>query len=633
MKKIVFIALVLLPFISHSQNYNVLLIPDSLLKSADAVLRNEEEKLFIHSPNSATYRHKYAITILKEAGDDYTQYMNRYDKFDALTEVNAKMYDATGRLIKTIKKKDMEDLAYEDRISLMNDARVKQFQFYNKSYPYTVEFEETEEYNGIYALPYWDPVKNFNLSVQQSSFYVETPASYTLHYHALNNQTPSPKIVHNAGTTTYFWEVANLCAFENEILHDELTKYMPEVLLTPSNFEIGGYKGNMDTWANLGNFILQLNKGRDQLPDNVKKEVHALVDNVSSIDEKIKLLYNYMQQNTHYILIIMGMGGWQPFDAGYVAKNKYGDCKALSNYMISLLKEVGINAKYVLINAEQKNIGNHLTFPSPYFNHAIACVPQGKDTTWLECTSQTISTGYLGDFTCDRDALLIDDDGGHVVHTPIYSSKDNLESRTVNATIDEEGNLQANIFTKHTGMQEDDVHDLINYYSKEEQKKKLNKALNLPTYKIDSFYFSEHKSKIPSIDEYLNITSPNYATVSGKRLFIQPNVFNKVSKLSNDRDRKFDVFIKYSYLDIDSINIAIPAGYKVEAMPKDESVNNKFGKYSIQCHVENNIIHLVRVHEQIANRLPASEYNDLVKFYDVMYKADHAKIVFVKQAE
>lgn len=631
MKNIVFALITILPIVSHTQNYNVSLIPDSLLTNADAVLRNEEEKIFIHSSHSATYQHKYAFTILKEAGDSYAQYVNRYDKFDILTEVIARMYDATGKLIKTIKKKDMEDLAYEDRISLMNDARVKQYQFYNKAYPYTVEFEETKDYNGIYSLPYWDPVKNFDLSVQQSSFYIETPVNYILHYHLLNDKTSSPKIIQNNNSITYFWEAKNLSAFENEPLHDELTKYMPEVLLTPSDFEIGSYKGNMDTWTNLGKFILQLNKDRDQLPDNVKKDVHALVDNVSSVDEKIKLLYNYMQQNTHYILILMGMGGWQPFNANYVAKNKYGDCKALSNYMISLLKEAGINAKYVLINAEQRNIGNHLTFPSPYFNHAIACVPLGKDTTWLECTSQTISTGFLGEFTCDRDALLVDDDGGHVVHTPVYSAKDNLESRKVTATIDEEGNLQADIFTKHAGMQEEDLSYLINSYSKEEQKKQLNKALDLPIYKIDSFYFNEHKSEIPVIDEYLKITSPNYATVSGKRFFIQPDIFNKVSKLNNDKERKFDVFIKYSYLDIDSINIRIPAGYTVEAMPKNEDIKNKFGKYSIRFQIENNTIHLIRTHEQIANRFPAAEYNDLVKFYDAMYKADHAKIVFVKQ--
>jgi hypothetical protein len=301
--------------------------------------------------------------------------------------------------------------------------------------------------------------------------------------------------------------------------------------------------------------------------------------------------------------------------------------------MVSLLKEININAKYVLITAGKGKRGLWLDFPAPYFSHAIMCVPNGKDTTWLECTSQTMSAGYLGTFTDNRDALLIDDDGGHVVHTPIYSAIDNLESRKVNATLDENGDLIAEIFTKHSGIQQELQHSLIHDANKEEREKYLNRDYNLPTYKIESFEYKEKKGKIPVVDEFIKMSSSNYATVSGKRLFVQPNLFNKASKYTEDKTRKFDVQIKYSYLDIDSINIKIPSGYSVEAMPKEVSIKNKFGEYKISYQFEGNTIHLVRLHEQKANYFPAEEYSNLVNFYEVMYKADRAKIVFVKNTD
>jgi hypothetical protein len=630
MKKKISLVLIFIPYLLSAQNYSVLSVPDSLIKNAEAVLRFEEAKIIIASPKSAIYKHKYAITVLRESGDNYAKYYNSYDKFDKLSEAVAKLYDASGKLIKTIKKREMEDVAYEDKIHLFSDARVKHCEFYNKTYPYTIEIEEEEDFDGIFHLPYWRPVRSSNFSVQQSSLIVQTPGNYNIHYKLLKN-TEAPHIVQNGNNKVYQWNVKNVLAIEYEVLQPDIVNYIPGVYITPSDFEIGGYSGNMDSWSNLGKFILSLNKGKDVLPENIKKQVHALTDNLSSTDEKIKVLYNFMQQNTHYILVTLGLGGWEPFDATYVAQNKYGDCKALSNYMVSLLKEANISAKYVLITAGDGLRGLWPDFPAPYFNHAVMCVPNGKDTTWLECTSQTESAGYMGTFTGDRDALLIDDDGGHVVHTPVYTAINNIEIRKVNATIDEEGNLLANMHTGYSGIQQEDAHIQLHYRNKEEREKYLNKHFSLPTYKIENFEYNEQQGKIPVIEESIKLSSPNYASVSGKRLFVQPNLFNKISKLPADNERKFDIQIRYSYLDIDTINIIIPIGYTVESIPKDESSINEFGEYKISYHIDKNKLQLIRIHKQGAHYFSASNYNALINFYDAMYKADRARIVFIKK--
>jgi len=388
----------------------------------------------------------------------------------------------------------------------------------------------------------------------------------------------------------------------------------------------------MSSWKDLGKFISTLNEGKDQVPENIKQQVIDLAQKGQTTEEKVKLIYEFMQKSTRYISIQMGIGGWQPFDATYVAAKSYGDCKALSNYMVSLLKLVGIKSNYVLITAGKGRSGLSEDFPAPYFNHAIMCVPGEKDTLWLECTSQTESAGFMGTFTDNRKALLINENGGIVVKTPAYSVADNLQLRRVSATIDAEGNLVAEAKTRFTGQQQAEQHRLIHYYTSEERQKYLNSQIGLPTYKVEKSEYTEHKGRIPEVDEYLKIISPLYANISGKRLFIQPNLFNKLgTKLSSDKPRKYDIRFNMSYQDVDSIDILVPNGYEAESIPKNVSVQQKWGKYNIKFIVAENKITMIRTHEMYAGTYPANDYVLLVKYFDDIFKADRSKIVLVKK--
>ena len=618
---------------AFAQNYNVALISDSLKQGANAVKRAEELRVIIKSPSKAVIRHTYAITILNEEGAAQAEYENSYNKMLSLENISGTLYDASGKEIKTVKKKDIGDFSAHADGTLISDERLKRFNFYCTQYPYTVVFEDEQDMDGIFFLPSWKPIEETKFSVEQSSFIVEMPADFALRYKEIA-YAGAPVIDNSGGKKTYSWQVKNLAAVTSEDFQPLWSEINPAVYIAPSQFEIGNYKGDMSSWLGLGQFIRSLNTDRQQLPDNVKADVHRLADPLADTTEKIKALYNYMQKNTRYISIQLGMGGWQPFDASYVAAKKYGDCKALSNYMVSLLKEAGVSSNYVLITAGENRSGLWEDFPAPYFNHAVICVPRGKDTTWLECTNQNISAGYMGSFTCNRKALLIGADGGHVVNTPSYPAADNLQLRKTNAEIDANGTLFAQVLTHFTGLQQDFVSSLMHEADARQKERYLNSTLNLPTYTVEKYEYTETKDLIPSVDERLSVTSPNYANITGKRLFITPNIFNRShEKLPEDDKRKYDLRFFESYIDVDTIHIRIPADYTVEAMPKAVSLKTAYGEYSISFELTGNAIDVLRKNRMNEGRFPRSEYAAIAKYFNDIYKADRGRVVLVKKGD
>lgn len=611
-------------------DYSVLKIDSALRKKANAVKRFEDIRFEVIDLDKARYYHKYVITVLNEKGDHFASLVERYDKLKSIVSIEGKLYDAFGQKIKTLKNSDIQDRSASGDNDLASDDRFKVHSFYQKSYPYTVEYEVEFKYNNTMFYPSWAPINSENLSVEYSSITVVMPEKIDFRYKCFNLGEPVSSI--EKSNKLYKWELKKISALEGEYKAPNMLEIIPFVYLAPVQFQIEGYKGNMATWQDYGKFVWALKQGRDQLPDNIKQAVHSITDGLSNPKEKIEKLYSFMQENTRYISIQLGIGGWQPFDAAYVAQKKYGDCKALTNYMFSLLKEIGIKSNYAVVKSGE---GNHFfvpEFPSSQFDHVILCVPLQKDTMWLECTSQTMAPGYLGDFTDDRYALLIDEDGGKLVRTPKYHLNENLQVRKINTEIDATGLATIAVDGFYEALQQDHLHGMIKSLSKDKVKEYLNDLFNLPNYELVSYDYKEIKSPLPVIKENLKLSAGNYATVSGKRLFVVPNILSRSTrKLSPDENRKYDLVENTEFRDIDTVEIKIPAGYKPESLPKDVLLQTKFGKYSATVKVQDDKITYYRLMEQYSGRFPAAGYNEFVKFYEQIYKADRNKLVFVKQ--
>ncbi|MGN6567145.1 MAG: hypothetical protein ACTHJ0_04295, partial [Flavipsychrobacter sp.] len=364
--------------------------------------------------------------------------------------------------------------------------------------------------------------------------------------------------------------------------------------------------------------VYDLNANRDELPEDVKTAVHHLTDTCHDNKEKIKLLYSYLQKSTRYVGIQLGIGGWQTFDANFVGTKGYGDCKALSNYMHSLLKEAGITSYQALVYAGESNsIQMDLDFPHEQFNHVILCVPTPKDTTWLECTSNFLPAGYLSDFTSDRNVLLLAPDGGHVIHTPVYGNAVNVITRNATGYIDSNDVLHAQAVFNYQGSFYSSEKYTILDETKDKVANHLNSKFSLPNSRIENYHVDEGTvGCIPFIKEKIEMEGAPNINRSGKRLFITPDIImhSTTTLPAEKRTKPFE--IDRSYQVNDTLFIKLDGKYYAESIPSEVTMSYPFANYSSKITFENGCIKIMRhysQHKGIYSAALFADYTTVIK--------------------
>jgi len=606
--------------------YPVSNISEEFKKGANTVVRLSETTFTVESISKARLKNHIVITILNKKGEYASKKQVSYDKLLKLKYFKICIYDAEGKLIKKAKSSDIKDYSATSGGTLFDDNRVKYYEALQNKYPFTIEYEYEREYNGILNYPEWRSINAYKRSVEKSEFTVHVPEklelrSKTYHFNGEHHKSSSDGIV------TYNWSVNSIKAFKSEPFSPDFNEIVARVVTAPVVFEMEGYKGSQDSWENFGKWDYQLIKDRDILPIETINKIKELTTTCNSNHEKIAVLYQYMQSKTRYVGIQLGIGGWQPFPAESVDKLGYGDCKALTNYMKSLLKVVNIPSNYTSVRAGSGKHYFDKDFVKNQFNHIILMVPLAQDTIWLECTSQTSPCGFLGSFTNDRDVLVHSKDGGKLIHTPLYSSNQNTQTTSANVIIESTGNAIANVITNYKGLQYENIESIYDD-GPEDQKKSLYKSIKLSDFKIDKLKIKQVKKRIPESELELELNIKNYLSKAGERLFLRLNLMNRKTYIPKKlKERKTPIVLNYPYIDTDTIQYTLPENLIVEKLPKEVNLDTEFGKYNTQIKLKENKITYIRNYKMHKGQFTPDKYEALRKFYKAIVRADKAKLI------
>ncbi|GAA0891949.1 hypothetical protein GCM10009122_16280 [Fulvivirga kasyanovii] len=606
-------------------------IPDSIKQNAKAIVISDEARFQVHSLRKTVLHRRTVITILNPQAANLGIKGINYDKSSSIVSFKAKCYDEHGKEIEDLKKSEFLDRSNISEVSLFEDNRVRIADLRRKVYPYTVEFEYEVEYKNLFQTPNWVVQPDEKIGVLKSSFEMAGPGELIPFYEVHN--APEP-VKETSGTEVSLkWQFEHLKPVQFEPFGTNITFYTPVIYTTPHRFEYDGYPGEFTNWSNFGKWIKSLNTNRDQLPEATISKIKALVADAQTEKEKVKRIYSYLQQNTRYVSVQLGIGGFQPIEAITVDNVGYGDCKALSNYTKAMLKAAGIKSNYVLVEAGQYPRPLKKGFANSTFNHAILAVPMKNDTIWLECTSQTNPFGYLGKFTSDREVLLITEEGGVVVRTPAYQPEQNQQITVARVSIDDEGTGTVDMAVSYKGIQIENGN--LDYYLRqghEEQEKWIYRNSDISSFNLLDFKFELIEKDLPEIQQKSSLEIKKLASISGKRLFIRPNLNNKSTYIPEVLEqRKTPIVKQFSYYDTDSIIYTLPIGYVPEFVPEPLILESSFGKYTSQITIDGTRLIYTRTLLMEKGTYSKDIYEELISFYKKIARSDKQKVVMINK--
>ncbi|MEO8794635.1 MAG: DUF3857 domain-containing protein [Daejeonella sp.] len=606
-------------------------IPDSLKKDANSVIRYSESNYEVKSISRIVSTLSTVTTLLNSQAEDELSFYYGYDSFSSYNDIDIKVYDGNGVLDKKYSKKDFLDITSDWAGStLITDGRHLRLTVGVPSYPATIEVSYKRTNDGHIDYDDWYPQYS-EQSVQYSSFSVSIPQDQSLRIKS-DDRIAQPKISNDGENKKYVWTVENLKAFKYE-KWSKGWNYLPRVKVSPNEFEIDNVKGSLNNWEDFGKFYYGLYSKQLDLSPARELEIQNLTSGLKTEREKIDFLYNYMQQNMRYLSIQLGIGGWKPLSASYVDKNKYGDCKALTNYMQALLKAVNITSYPALINAGANEERVDMQFSNNQFNHVILMVPQAKDSVWLECTSQTSVPGELGNFTENRNALIVKPAGSVLISTPASKASANKLSVISDVDIKADGSASVKLNISGTGEYRE---DMIHNFSREktdEQQEWLIYNLGIKHPDKFSIKHSDEKGRVKAAEVELEYSKLN-EFAAGSKLFYRSSI-QKIWNIDipDLSDRKTDLFFESPVTKTDKTVYHLPDGYEPENLPAKVVNQSAFGVFKNEFSYDESTRQVVSTSEMTLynQRIKAQDSASAKKFFDEVLKSQSRRMIIRKK--
>lgn len=351
--------------------------------------------------------------------------------------------------------------------------------------------------------------------------------------------------------------------------------------------------------------------------------------------EKIRAITALLHREIRYTGVEFGESALVPQPPAVVLERKFGDCKDKSALLIAMLRAVGINAHFVLVNSSAgADVDPELPGVSG-FNHAIvvAELPNGAGEVWIDATADLLPAGTLPASVQGRRALIARRGQRELAVTPQSSSLANITREVREFFLVEEGKARLVETTEVDGEFGWQYRSWFSTWNDEKGKENLQGYLK-EEYATGELLRSEHsgpelvsqpaKLVIEAKDVQRGVSDVREAAVA----VLQARILNKLPEILRMKEpedakddsgkklsvRRHDFLLSFPFVVEHEFRIHPPPGFQLRSLPKAEDIS--FGPMTLQLRYEREPdgVVMARLHfDTVKRRFTADEAREANK--------------------
>jgi len=482
--------------------------------------------------------------------------------------------------------------------------------------------------------------------VRETHYSLQLPPGWEFRDFWLNHPEVKPT---ESGNNLWQWTVSDVKEIRHEPAMPPYRGIAGQMIVT--FFPPGGKAANgFAAWNDMGKWYFNLVGERVDASPEIKQEVSKLTASATTPLRKMQAIAEFVQRDIRYVAIELGIGGLQPHPAPEVFSHRFGDCKDKATLVRSMLHEIGVESYHVVINDRRGAVTRDMPAHDG-FNHVITAIklPEELHDASLVAVLQHPTLGRLLFFDPtdyitpfgqirgelqDNYALLVTPDGGELIPLPQQPSAMNSVERTAKLTLDAGGTLKGSVKEVRLGERAaTERYALMKVSNDADRVKPIETLLSNS---MSSFRLTHATvSNLQHIDQPFgfdySFESDHYAKNAGGLLLVRPRVLgNKAfGYLETKEPRKFPIEFEGPARDVDTFEIAIPAGYEVDDMPPPVDADFSFASYHSKTEVNGGVIRYTRTFELKELSLPVDRADELKRF-DRAIAGDERNTVVLK---